>query len=133
VTQPEPGMAPVGVRPASGTPDTEPTRLRWVASGPFVLALGDRVAVQEDDLEWLGVVTVPAERLVEWPALDGLPMVTRRVSDAEWPSAPATDGRRLLESLGLPSALLARDGPSSARGAGAAGPSGGPGDSTQHE
>jgi hypothetical protein len=133
VTQPEPEAVPAGVRPAPGSPGDAARRLRWVAPGAFTLALGDRVAVREGDLEWLGEVAVLPERLVEWPALDGLPVVTRRATDAEWPILPATDGRRLLESLGLPPALLVRGGPSSARGARAAGPGGGAGESAQHE
>jgi hypothetical protein len=66
------------------------------------------MAVREGAHEWLGEVMVPSERLVEWPALDGLPVVTRRATAAEWPAEPATDGRRLLESLGLPPELLVR-------------------------
>ena len=139
MTQHEPGAgqvearrAPVGVRPAPGAPGHETRRLRWVMPGSFAVAPGDRVAVREGDAEWLGEVMVPPERLVEWPALGRLPEIARRATDAEWPSAPATDGRRLLASLGLPSGLLAR-GPSSARGGRAAGSSGGAGESAQHE
>ena len=53
---------------------------------------------------------MPPERLVEWPELTDLPVVARRATDAEWPDAPVTDGRRLLDSLGLPPELLARRG-----------------------
>lgn len=109
LTSPGGTRAPVGIRPAPGSPGHETRRLRWVMPGPFALAFGDRVAVCEGDREWLGEVAVPPDRLVEWPALDGLPVVSRRASDAEWPSAPATEGRRLLESLSLSPELLARD------------------------
>jgi hypothetical protein len=85
-----------------------PGHLRWVAPGQLTLAIGDRVAVVERGREWLGEVVVPPGRLVEWPALTNLPVVARRVADAEWPDPPVTDGRRLLDTLGLPPELLDR-------------------------
>jgi hypothetical protein len=85
-----------------------PGHLRWVAPGPFTLAAGDRVAVVEHGREWLGEVVVPPDRLVEWPELTDLPVVARRATDAEWPDPPVTDGRRLLDTLGLPPELLDR-------------------------
>jgi hypothetical protein len=133
MTSHDPTGAPVGVRPAPGAAADGARRLRWVASGSFALAPGDRVAVLEGDTEWLGEVAVPPERLVEWPALDGLPVVTRRLTDAEWPGAPVTDGHRLLVSLGLPSEVLARGGAASALRLGPAGPGSGAGESAQHE
>jgi hypothetical protein len=130
VTGREPGQAPAGVRPAHASTDTGATHLRWVEPGSFTLSLGDRVAVLEAGAEWLGEVVVPPERLVEWPELERLPVVTRRVLDAEWPSAPAGDGRRLLESLPLPPELLARARPGS--GPTSAGPGGGAGEAAEH-
>jgi hypothetical protein len=116
----ETGPAPAGVRPAPGSHGGTAGRLRWVATGGLPLALGDRVAVLDDGREWLGEVVVPPDRLVEWMEPEGLPVVGRRVPDAEWPTTPATDGRRLLESLGLPperADLLARARPASSSGA----------------
>jgi hypothetical protein len=134
VSGPGPGPAPAGVRPVSPLSAPErgaggaggavwierphgravrsapSERLRWVAPGRFTLALGDRVVVVEHDREWLGEVVVPPERLVEWPELTDLPVVARRATDAEWPDVPVTDGRRLLDSLGLPPKLSARRG-----------------------
>jgi hypothetical protein len=87
-----------------------------------------------DGLEWLGEVVVPPARLVEWPPdLGGLPVIVRRASDAEWPSPPATDGRRLLDSLGLPPALLVRGGSPSDLRARSTSPSGGASEPAQHE
>ena len=88
--------------------------LRWVSSGPFELAFGDRVAVRERDGEWLGEVVVPSARLVEWPVQEGLPVVSRRVPDDEWPGPPSTTGSALLESLALPPELLAWQWPGAA-------------------
>jgi hypothetical protein len=107
------GTAPAGVRSLDPVTDSlgekvGVRRLRWVWPGPFELGMGDRVAVREHDAEWLGEVVVPPGRLVEWPELSGLPVVTRRVADAEWPSPPVTAGRRLLDSLALPPELLVR-------------------------
>ena len=115
MTARNPGPAPVGVRPAGaasvGMGDgVVPGRLRWVVPGRFDLVAGDRVAVREGTLEWLGEVVVPAGQLVEWPDLGArpVPVVARRASDGEWPSPPPTEGRRLLESLDLPEHLLRR-------------------------
>ena len=102
MTELDRGAAPAGIRSAVTG------RLRWVEPGTFALAIGDRVAVREDDGEWLGEVVVPPDRLVEWSELAGLPVVVRRAADDEWPAPPVTDGRRLLDSLGLPPELLAR-------------------------
>jgi hypothetical protein len=131
VSEPGPGPAPAGVCPVSPLSAPErgaggavgierphdravrsapAERLRWVAPGRFTLAIGDRVVVVEHGREWLGEVVVPPERLVEWPELTDLPVVARRATDAEWPDAPVTDGRRLLDTLGLPPELLARRG-----------------------
>jgi hypothetical protein len=110
-------MAPAGIRPAPGSPlgaVGAAGRLRWVDPGDLALAPGDRVAILQDGQEWLGEVVVPPERLVEWDDLEGLPVVSRPVPDTEWPSAPPTDGRRLLDSLGLPPELLERTRPPSA-------------------
>ena len=96
--------APVGIRTV--TVDGA-GRLVWVAPGSFELKPGDRVAAQTDDREFLGEVVVPARQLREWPALTGLPVVVRRLDDAERPPAPARAGRQLLEALGLPADLLA--------------------------
>lgn len=93
---------PVGVRPVGEA------RLRWVDPGPLVLALGDRVVVREGDVEWLGVVRVPPDRVVEWPEAGGLPRVSRRATaDDPWPAPPDTAGRRLLDALALPTEALA--------------------------
>jgi hypothetical protein len=108
VTGHESGAAPVGVRPAPDGGGGSPRRLRWVEAGPLTLSQGEQVAGREDGGEWLAEVVVPAESLVEWPALTDLPVVTRRVAAAEWPGIQVTDGRRLLESLALPPGLLAR-------------------------
>jgi hypothetical protein len=134
----ESGDAPVGVRPSPGSLEGDAGRLRWVDPGSLTLSFGDRVAVGDGagdgGREWLGEVVIPPERLVEWPAnLSGLPVVVRRASDAEWPSLPTTDGRRLLDSLGLPSALLVRGGPPSALGPRSANPGRGAGVPAQHE
>ena len=115
----DPEVAPVGVRPVSGSPDGTSTRLRWVEPGQIALALGDRVVVRDADAEWLGEVVVTADRLVEWPDLDDLPVVSRREADDEWPRPAATDGGRLLESLGLSPEMLRPSGTSSATGTGA--------------
>lgn len=109
--------APVGIRPVSA----ERRRQRpivWASPGRFDLKIGDRVSVLVPCYEWLGEVVVPPDRLVEWPG-DGprqAPVVMRRATDDEWPEPPLTAGRRLLDSLGLPSELLARPGPGSAPG-----------------
>jgi hypothetical protein len=105
------GSAPVGVRPVVRETGMPASRLRWVRGGSLDLAFGDRVAVVEDDDEWLAEVVVPAGRLIEWPAHAELPLVRRLVSEPEWPSLPATDGRRLLESLALPPKPCAEPGP----------------------
>jgi hypothetical protein len=102
----DPAVAPVGVRPASGSAGGNRGPLRWVEPGAFTLAHGDRVLVREGGAEWLAEVVVAPERLVEWPDLTPLPTVVRRALPAEWPEAAPTDGRRLLESLGLPPELL---------------------------
>jgi hypothetical protein len=134
VSTPGQGMAPAGVRPViSAAEGSGPGRLRWVSPGPFELAIGDRVAVRENDAEWLGEVVVPPERLVEWPDLTDLPVVVRRVADTEWPTPPVTDGRRLLESLALSPELLARRQPGSVSGPLVARPGSGPGDATEDE
>jgi hypothetical protein len=111
-----PGTAPAGVRRVAQESGIRSGRLCWVVPGSFELAVGDRVAVRDGAEEWLGEVTVPPERLVEWPELGALPVITRRVSAAEWPSATIGDGCRLLESLGLSPELLARRQPRSASG-----------------
>lgn len=113
MSTPGAGAAPAGVRQVtSGSVGSGLAagvgRLRWVAAGPFELAPGDRVAVRENDREWLGEVVVPPERLVEWLEQTELPVAERRVADAEWPNPPVTEGRRLLESLNLAPKLLAR-------------------------
>lgn len=108
-------------------------RLRWVQQGPFALALGDRVAVREDDGEWLGEVVVPPERVVEWSELTDLPVIARRATDAEWPAPPVTAGRRLLDSLGLPPELLTRPRPGSAPGPLVARSASSPGDAAEDE
>jgi len=133
VTARTPGPAPAGVRPALAESGARASRLRWVEPGPFALAMGDRVAVREGDAEWLGEVVVPPERLMEWPELETLPVVSRRVPDAEWPAAPAGDGRRLLESLALPPELLARTPPASAARSELAGPGLGAGEPAEHQ
>lgn len=102
----DPHDAPVGVRPAPGGAGGSQDRVRWVEPGRFVLAQGDRVLVQEHGAEWLAEVVVAPERLVEWPELASLPTILRRALPAEWPAAAPTDGRRLLESLGLPPDVL---------------------------
>jgi hypothetical protein len=129
------GAAPVGVRPAPSSPPDSSGRLRWVDPGPLTLGFGDRVAVRDaDGSEWLGEVVIPPERLVEWPAdLGRLPVVTRRASDAEWPSPPSTEGRRLLDALGLPPALLVRGGSPSELRARSTRASGGPREPAQDE
>jgi hypothetical protein len=111
------GSAPVGIRPA----DAERRRtspIVWARPGKFDLVLGDRVVVLQPCHEWLGEVVVPADRLVEWPGPGPreVPVIVRRVAEDEWPEPPVTDGRRLLDSLGLPRELLARSGPGSAPG-----------------
>jgi hypothetical protein len=106
MSAPHPDGAPVGVRPATGVAGANPGQVRWVAPGSFALAPGDRVLVQEHGAEWLAEVVVAPERLVEWPELAPLPTVIRRALPAEWPATAPTDGRRLLESLGLPPDLL---------------------------
>jgi hypothetical protein len=131
-------MAPAGVRPViSGSersgPGARTGRLRWVEPGPFELAIGDRVAVRENDAEWLGEVVVPPERLVEWPDLMNLPVVARRVADSEWLRPPIRDGRRLLESLALPPELLARQRSGSASGPLVPRSGPGPGHATEDE
>ena len=129
---PPPGTAraPAGVRPVGGG-----GRLRWVEPGAFELAIGDRVAVREDDEAWLGEVVVPPDRLVEWPApeLSRMPVVVRRAADDEWPAPPGTDGRRLLDSLGLPPDVLARPRAGSAPGPLVLHAGSGPGDPTEDE
>lgn len=102
--------ARVGIRPASA--DARRARpIVWALPGDLDLALGDRVSVLVPCYEWLGEVVVPPERLIEWPdsfATGQIPIVTQRATDAEWPAPPVTDGRRLLDTLGLPPELLAR-------------------------
>ena len=95
------GSPRVGIRPVSA----ERRRARpivWALTGGLDLALGDRVSVLVPCYEWLGEVVVLSNRLLEWPELTDLPVVMRRVADDEWPSPSVTEGRRLLESLGLP-------------------------------
>jgi hypothetical protein len=135
LTSRESGTAPVGIRPASGSTLTSSGRLRWVDPGPLTLTFGDRVVVRDaGGSEWLGEVAVPPARLVEWPAdLDRLPVVTRRASDTEWPSPPTTEGRRLLDALGLPPALLVRGGSASDLRARPTSSSGGPREPAQDE
>lgn len=99
--------APVGVRPVVRETGIRDARMRWVRSGPFELSFGDRVAVRDGDDEWLGEVVLPSARLVEWPALEDLPEVSRRVPDVEWPNPPPAAGRQVLEALALPPELLA--------------------------
>jgi hypothetical protein len=108
-------------------------QLRWVEPGSFELHLGDRVAVRAHDGEWLGEVVVPPQRLVEWTEQADLPVVVRRVADAEWPAPPVTDGRRLLDSLGLAPDLLARPRPGSASAPLVLGTGSGPGHPTEDE
>jgi hypothetical protein len=135
VTQPDPDKAPAGIRPAPGSRPDGSERLRWVDPGPLTLTFGDRVVVRDaGGSEWLGEVAVPPARLVEWPAdLDRLPVVTRRASDTEWPSPPTTEGRRLLDSLGLPPALLVRGGSASDLRVRPTSSSGGPREPAQDE
>ena len=108
----------VGVRPA----DADRRRANpivWAVSGALDgLAFGDRVTVLQAGHEWLGEVVVPADRLVEWPdsAPEQPPIVVRRATEDDWPEPPVTDGRRLLDSLGLPRELLVRSRPGSAPG-----------------
>lgn len=102
----DPAVAPVGVRPAPGSTGDSQCEVRWVEPGSFALAHGDRVLIQENGAEWLAEVVVAPERLVEWPDLAPLPTVIRRALPTEWPAVAPTDGRRLLESLGLPPDLL---------------------------
>jgi hypothetical protein len=130
----QPGPPPAGIRPIERAPDdTGAGRLRWVTAGSLVLELGDRVVVRERDREWLGEVVVPPDRLVEWPEQDGLPIVVRRASAAEWPVDPAQDGTRLLESLALPPELLVRRRPDSAAESGLPGPGPRPTDPAQQQ
>jgi hypothetical protein len=105
MTERDRAVAPVGVRPAPRSPGGSQGQLRWVEPGPFTLAHGDRVLIQEHGAECLAEVVVAPERLVEWPDLAPLPTVVRRALPTEWPAIASTDGRRLLESLGLPPKL----------------------------
>ena len=107
----------VGVRPADAD-QRRASPIVWALPGALDLAFGDRVAVFQTGHEWLGEVVVPADRLVEWPgpAADQPPIVVRRATEDDWPESPVTDGRRLLDSLGLPRELLVRSRPGSAPG-----------------
>jgi hypothetical protein len=101
-----PSPAPVGVRRFTVTPAGEASpfraeRLYWADPGPFALDVGDRVVVQGGADAWAGEVVIPASRVLEWTDDAGRPVVVRRATDAEWPDSPRTDGRRLLDSLGL--------------------------------
>ena len=132
------GPAPAAVRPVivqadAAGPGTGEGPLRWVEPGAFELAIGDRVAVRSQGGEWLGEVVVPPERLVEWPDLPDLPVVARRATAEEWPRPPVTDGRRLLDSLGLPPELLVRRRPGSGPGPLVARLTPGPGEATEHQ
>ena len=103
--------APVGVRRVTVTPGGEASpfrveRLNWADPGPFALQVGDRVVVQDGAEAWAGEVVIPASQVLEWTGDAGRPIVVRRATDAEWPDPPRTDGRRLLDSLGLPPELL---------------------------
>ena len=89
----------------------------WKLTGDLDLALGDRVSVQTPGDEWLGEVVVPPDRLIEVPdtfATGQPPIVMRRADDGEWPDPPETEGRRLLDSLGLPPDAMGRSGGASA-------------------
>jgi hypothetical protein len=128
------GSAPVGIRPV----DAERRRARpivWARPGTFELALGDRVAVLQSCYEWLGEVVIPPDRLVEWPdpGPSQVPVVVRRAMDDEWPAPPLTAGRRLLDSLRVPPALLDRSRPGSAPGPLVARSTPGPGEPTQDQ
>lgn len=119
--------APAGVRPTDGTP------LRWVQPGLFALQYGDRVVVHDGDADWLGVVVIPPEQLLEWTDPASLPVVARLAEDADWPAAPVRAGRRLLESLALAPELLARTVPGSASGPLVADACASPREPAQHE
>lgn len=110
-------LAFVGVRPADAD-QRRASPIVWAQPGALDLAFGDRVTVLQSGQEWLGEVVVPADRLVEWPRpfSDQLPIVSRRATDDDWPEPPVTDGRRLLDSLGLSRELLVRSRPGSAPG-----------------
>jgi hypothetical protein len=103
--------APVGVRRVTVTPAGEASpfrvaRLYWADPGPFALEVGDRVVVQDGADVWAGEVVIPGSRVLEWTDDAGLAVVVRRASAAQWPDPPQTEGRRLLDSLGLPPELL---------------------------
>jgi hypothetical protein len=105
-----PGAPRVGIRPA-GAERQRATPIAWALVGKLDLALGDRVSVLVPCYEWDGEVVVPPDRLVEWPAsfaTGQVPVVMRRVADDDWPDPPVTEGRRLLDSLGLPPDVLPR-------------------------
>ena len=116
MTAPGRGSVSVGIRPVS----LERRRVRpiyWALPGDLDLALGDRVSVQTPGDEWLGEVVVPPDLLIEVPdtfATGQVPIVMRRANEDEWPDPPETEGRRLLDSLGLPPDAMGRSGGASA-------------------